>query len=108
MLFPSAIRWGYATTASGLSDCTTTDDEGSGETAAHGILRSQVFFVGARKWDVVTLVLVDEAFKPVAMYEIESAVLKKVINKPGGGKARKNGALAITQFISAGRKVWSR
>jgi hypothetical protein len=60
------------------------------------------------KWDTVILVLVDEKFQPVAMYEAERKILKKVINKPGGGRARKSGALAITQFISAGRKIWPK
>lgn len=56
-------------------------------------------------WDVVLLVLLDETFKPTAMYEAKRAEIKAALKKTNS-RARARGALAVTEFIRLGKRVW--
>ncbi len=56
-------------------------------------------------WDVVLLVLMDETFKPTAMYEASRGKVKAALRKTNS-RARARGALAITEFIRFGKRVW--
>lgn len=59
----------------------------------------------AHEWDVVILVLMDEFLEPTAMYESNRAKVKAALRKTKS-KARARGALAITEFIRFGKRVW--
>ncbi len=58
-------------------------------------------------WHYVLLVLMDTEYRTKAIYRAERADIIKAINRPGGGKGRKRGALSIPTFRSIGRLVWS-
>lgn len=57
------------------------------------------------KWDIVLLVLMDEAFEPIAMYEAKRADIKTALKKTKS-KARARGALAVAEFVRFGKRVW--
>jgi len=54
----------------------------------------------------VVLVLMNELFEPYAMYEAGREPIEAALTKPGSKARNERGALAITKFISIGRKVW--
>ncbi len=56
-------------------------------------------------WDVVLLVLLDEAFAPTAMYEVNRSGIKKALRKTNS-KARARGALPVAEFVRLGKQVW--
>ena len=55
-------------------------------------------------WDCVVLVLLDDEYKPKAMYETGRRKLKTAVDKTKS-KSRQRGALALTEFISLGKQV---
>ncbi len=57
-------------------------------------------------WDCVMLILFDEHFEPQAIFEAARAPLETALRKPGSKARNKRGALAVTKFISLGRRVW--
>lgn len=58
------------------------------------------------EWDCVMVILLNERFEPLAIYEANRAPLEAALLKPGSKARNERGALAITKFISIGRKVW--
>ena len=58
------------------------------------------------KWDVVVLVLMDKLFEPKAIYEADRPAIEAALTRPGSKARNERGSLAITKFISIGRKVW--
>ncbi len=61
-----------------------------------------------KPWDAVLLILMDEVFSPVAIYEADRAAITDALERPGSKARNERGALAITKFRSIGRQVWSR
>lgn len=59
-----------------------------------------------KPWDAVLLVLMDELFEPVSIYEAARPAIKAALLKPGSKARNERGALAITTFRSIGRQVW--
>lgn len=57
-------------------------------------------------WDCVMFMLLDERFEPLAIYEADRAPLEAALSKPGSRARNERGALAVTQFIKLGRRVW--
>ena len=57
------------------------------------------------EWDTVVLVLMNELFEPYAMYEAGREPIEAALTKPGSKARNERGALAITKFISIGKKV---
>ncbi len=61
-----------------------------------------------KPWDAVLLILMDEVFSPVAIYEADRAAITDALERPGSKARNERGALAITKFRSIGRQVWPR
>lgn len=59
----------------------------------------------AHDWDAVLMVLMDESFETVAIYEADRQAIEKALNETES-KARKRGALAVSKFKAIGRKIW--
>jgi hypothetical protein len=59
-----------------------------------------------KEFDGVLLVLMDEYLNATAIYEADREPVIGAITKPGSKARNKRGALAVSNFISIGRKVW--
>lgn len=59
-----------------------------------------------KEWDVVLLVLLDDRFDAIAMYEADRPVVEAALLAPGSKARNERGALAVSQFKSIGRSVW--
>ena len=57
-------------------------------------------------WDLVILVLLDEKFDVLEIYEAKRSIVENALTKPGSKSRNERGALGITQFISIANKVW--
>lgn len=58
------------------------------------------------EWDAVILVLLDEFFEPVAMYEADRPDVVVALTAPGSKARNERNALSISKFKSIGRLVW--
>lgn len=58
------------------------------------------------EWDSVLLVLLDDSFEVIEMWEAERQSVEKAILAPGSKARNERGALAVTKFKSIGKKVW--
>lgn len=59
----------------------------------------------AHDWHAVLMVLMDEHFETVAIYEADRLAVETALSETES-KARKRGALAVSKFKAIGRKVW--
>jgi uncharacterized protein DUF6998 len=59
-----------------------------------------------REWDAVLLVLLDEKFAPTAIYEADRPALTDALQRPGSKARNLRGQLSVSQFKSAGRRIW--
>lgn len=59
-----------------------------------------------KPWDAVILILMDEEFSPVAIYEADRADITEALQRPGSKARNERGALSVTKFRSIGRQVW--
>lgn len=59
-----------------------------------------------KPWDAVLLVVMDELFEPVTIFEADRAEIEAALLRPGSKARNERGALAITKFRSIGRQVW--
>lgn len=57
-------------------------------------------------WDAVLLVLMNEEFRPLMIYEASRDAITAALRAPGSKARNKRGALAIAQFKRIGTKVW--
>lgn len=61
-----------------------------------------------QEWDSVVLVLLDENYQPIEIYEAErDVILENTQNKPNE-KRNKRGAMSIARFMNISRLAWSR
>lgn len=58
-----------------------------------------------KDWDAVLLVLLDEDFNAVEIWEADRAAIGEILNRPGS-KARERGQMAIRQFKAKARRRW--
>ena len=62
-----------------------------------------------KEWDVVVLVLLDEDFEPIEIYEAQRPEITRELKAPGSKSRNERGALGVRKFKSiAGDPVWSR
>ena len=62
-----------------------------------------------KEWDVVVLVLLDENFDPIEIYQAQRPEITKALKEPGSKARNERGQLSISKFKSiAGDPVWSR
>lgn len=59
-------------------------------------------------WDTVVLVILDEDFEPVELYEAERGAIKIALEEPGSKSRNERGALSVSKFKSIGSLLWSR
>ena len=59
-------------------------------------------------WDLVVLVLMDENLNPMEIYEAEREEVEDVLEKSGGSKRGKRGAMSVAKFKIISRLVWTR
>jgi hypothetical protein len=58
-------------------------------------------------WDGVLLVLMDQAYEPVEIWEAEREPLLQAINEAEGTNRAKRGPLSVARFKHLARLVWS-
>ncbi len=58
------------------------------------------------EWDSVLLVLLDDMFEVVEMWEAERPEVEEAILAPGSKARNERGALAVGKFKQIGTKVW--
>lgn len=56
-------------------------------------------------WDVVMLVLLDEKYELISIYEAERDVIEKALITPGSRARNERGALSISQFKRIGKQI---
>lgn len=61
----------------------------------------------SKEFDGVLLVLMDENLNATAIYEADRDPVIAAITKPGSKARNERGALAVSNFISIGRQVWT-
>lgn len=57
-------------------------------------------------WDFVILVILDQSYRPVVMYEAPRDRVTSVLQKPGSKSRTERGQMSISQFKAIGRVVW--
>jgi hypothetical protein len=57
-------------------------------------------------WDVVLLVLLDQDFEPIWIYEAQRPDIEMRLRKPGSKARNERGQMDISQFISISRLIW--
>lgn len=60
------------------------------------------------KWDSVALILMDQAFEPIEIYEATRAEVEKALKSPGSKARNDRGALAVSKFKAIGELRWAR
>lgn len=60
------------------------------------------------EWDVVVLVLLDENFEPLRLYEANRVDIEDAINAPGSKARNERGALSVSKFKSISQQVWPK
>src|SRR5271166_3680822 len=61
-----------------------------------------------KEWDGVLLVLMDEEFEPLEIFEADCPAVTAALQEPGSKARNECGALAVSRFKSIGWQVWSR
>jgi hypothetical protein len=60
------------------------------------------------EWDIVLLVLLDEDFEPLKIYEAERKMVEQELQRPGSKSRNERGALGVRKFVSISKKVWEK
>ena len=60
------------------------------------------------RWDHVVLVLFDDDYMPVEMYETTEEAIKEASATGSGSANKKRGAMSVAQFKKIGQLVWNR
>jgi hypothetical protein len=60
-----------------------------------------------REWDSVMLILMDEDYQPVEIYEAERADIEEALAEPVSEKRSKRGSMSVAKFKIIGRLVWN-
>lgn len=61
-----------------------------------------------KEWDTVLLVLMDEDFEVLSMYEAARKEIEKALLAPGSKARNERGALAVSKFKAIGHEVWKK
>jgi hypothetical protein len=59
-----------------------------------------------KEWDAVLLVLLDENFEAIAIYEADRLAVVDAVMAPGSKARNERGALGVSKFKSIGRRIW--
>lgn len=61
-----------------------------------------------KDWDAVLMVLLDENFEALEIYEAQRADILKALSEPGSKARNERGALGVTKFKSIAKLRWRR
>ena len=59
-----------------------------------------------QKWDTVALILLDENYDPLAIYEAPRRKVQAELKRPGSKARNERGALSVTKFKDIAKCVW--
>jgi len=59
-------------------------------------------------WDSVLLVIMDENYEPVEMYEAEREDIRDAMDEAGRSARKKRGAMSVARFRIISQLVWTR
>lgn len=62
----------------------------------------------AHEWDSVALILMDQDFEPLEVFEAERSAVERELNRPGSKARNERGALAVSKFKAIGALRWRR
>lgn len=57
-------------------------------------------------WDTVALILMDQAFAPLAIFEAGRSDIERELTRPGSRARNERGALAVAKFKSIATLLW--
>ena len=60
------------------------------------------------EWDTVALILMDQNFEPLAIYEASRSAVERELLRPGSKSRNERGALGVSKFKAIGELRWSR
>lgn len=60
------------------------------------------------EWDTVALILMDQDFEPLAVYEASRKAVERELLRPGSRSRNERGALGVSKFKAIGQLRWSR
>ena len=61
-----------------------------------------------KEWDAVLMVLLDENFEAMKIYEAQRADILQALSEPGSVARNERGALAVSKFKAIARLRWER
>ncbi len=61
-----------------------------------------------KQWDAVLMVLLDENFEALEIYEAQRAAILKALSAPGSKARNERGALGVRKFKAIGKSRWRR
>jgi|SRR5665213_341153 len=61
-----------------------------------------------KEWDAVLMVLLDQNFDAVAIYQAERAAVEVALRAPGSIARNERGAMAVSKFKSIGKLRWKK
>ena len=70
-----------------------------------GVLLAGEAIIGAFL-GTVALILMDQDFEPLAIYEADRRAVEKELRRPGSKSRNERGALAVSRFKAIGELVW--
>lgn len=59
-------------------------------------------------WDATIVVVLDEDFEPIVIYEARRRAIVAALTAPGSRARNERGQLGLSKFKSIGREVWAR
>ena len=59
-------------------------------------------------WDTVVLILMDQGFEPLAIYEADRSAVERELLRPGAKSRNERGALGVSKFKAIGELRWQR
>ena len=60
------------------------------------------------EWDTVMLILMDDDFEPLEIYEAKRPDIERELNRPGSKARNVRGSLGVSKFKSIALLVWSK
>jgi hypothetical protein len=60
-----------------------------------------------KEWDSVMLVVLDENYEPMSIYEASRVAVEQALIKPGSISRNKRGQLGVSQFLRIAKLRWS-
>jgi hypothetical protein len=59
-----------------------------------------------KEWDAVLLVLLDQDYEPIEIYEADRASVSEALISPGSRARNERGQLGISKFKAIGHRIW--